>query len=258
MFCFVALIVFAVLGIFSAKYRDYAKEAFSCVFRRATLRPCNTDLNVRIKNKMVSKLMRLPKTAKFVHKNYEAIEWIFTITLIVSLAFSVQAGYNLYVHGTCTPDNPDACMFSVDDTCVDEYPGDIVVQDQISSFSEVDTDICTVDGKPIIRMYSIVSCSHCNWVGQTFDKVVKEYVDSGDIVAYHWQLDMQDDILTSEAENAVPEEEKDVFLKYSPQGGVPLFVFGCKYYRIGNAYEGQGDLMAEENEFRAVIEKLIE
>ena len=56
MICFVALAVFAVMGLFSAKYRPYAKEAFDCVFRRLTLRKCESGLDKRIKSKLTGKI----------------------------------------------------------------------------------------------------------------------------------------------------------------------------------------------------------
>ncbi len=42
MICIFAFFVFAFLAIFSVTYRPLAKEAFECVFRRITLRPCET------------------------------------------------------------------------------------------------------------------------------------------------------------------------------------------------------------------------
>ena len=49
MICFVALIVFGILGIFSAKYREIAREAFSCVFLKMTLRKCDSRLDERLR-----------------------------------------------------------------------------------------------------------------------------------------------------------------------------------------------------------------
>ena len=46
------------------------------------------------------------------------------------------------------------------------------------------------------------------------------------------------------------------FDKYNPQGGVPTFVFGCKYIRVGNGYESTQDLEAEKKEFVSLIEEL--
>jgi len=114
-----------------------------------------------------------------------------------------------------------------------------------------------VDGKPVIRLYSTTWCSHCQWIKKTFDETVKPYVMEGKIIAYHWQLDSGDNSLTSEVESKVPDAEVDIFYRFSPRGSVPAFVFGNKYYRIGNGYEVQNDLQAEKKEFKQVIEELI-
>jgi hypothetical protein len=81
-------------------------------------------------------------------------------------------------------------------------------------------------------------------------------VDKGEIIAYHWELDIDDDTLRTE-KIPVPESEKKIFRKFNPRGGVPTFIFGSKYYRIGNGYEREKDLEAEKAEFRAVIEALL-
>lgn len=127
----------------------------------------------------------------------------------------------------------------------------------ISTFSVTNNSVETADGKPVIRLFSTTWCPHCNWIGSTYDKVVSEYVSQGKIVAYHWQLDTGDNTLTPEKETAVPASELAVYQKFNPEGSIPTFVFGGKYYRIGNGYERQQDLTAEEQEFRAVIDELI-
>ena len=63
--------------------------------------------------------------------------------------------------------------------------------------------------------------------------------------------------MTDDNEKSLPRAEFDVYKKYNSQGTVPTFVFGCKYVRIGNGYEGQNDLEKEAKEFRKVIDKLI-
>ncbi|MCX6767226.1 MAG: hypothetical protein NTY90_00640 [Candidatus Micrarchaeota archaeon] len=111
--CLVALVVFAVLAVFSARYRPLALEAFECVARRMTLRPCETGLDQRIKAKVLSKILaKSPGTARFINKNFEVISWVFTIIFFVSLAYSLLAVYNLYVFGTCTPESPGACVIT--------------------------------------------------------------------------------------------------------------------------------------------------
>ncbi|MCJ7817145.1 MAG: hypothetical protein MUP55_04780 [Candidatus Aenigmarchaeota archaeon] len=127
----------------------------------------------------------------------------------------------------------------------------------IKTFKCIEGPVETIDGKPIIRLFSTTWCPHCVWIKDTYDRVAKEYVDAGKIVAYHWEMDTGDNILTTEIETSVPDSEQAVFQKFNPNNTIPTFVFGGKYYRIGNGYEQQQNLTAEENEFRAVIEELI-
>ncbi len=119
--------------------------------------------------------------------------------------------------------------------------------------------ICTEDGKPIVRLFTTTGCPHCNWIKDTFDSTVKEYVDEGKIVAHHWEVITGDDTLTEEVESEVPESELEIYSTFSSRPpSVPTFVFGCKYYRIGNAHEREGDLEAEAQDFREVIDALLE
>jgi thiol-disulfide isomerase/thioredoxin len=128
---------------------------------------------------------------------------------------------------------------------------------ETQTFKDSGAQICAVDGKPIIRMYSTTWCPHCNWIGETYNKVVNDYVDKNLIIAYHWQVDVLDNTLTDVNEGAIPENEYAEFLRVSPKGSIPAYSFGCTYTRLGNGYEAQKDLVAEEKEFRAVIDKLI-
>jgi parvulin-like peptidyl-prolyl isomerase len=129
---------------------------------------------------------------------------------------------------------------------------------EIETFSMTNNEICRdATGKPIIRMYSTTSCPHCQWAGPTFDKVAKEYIADGKIVAYHWDLQAKDDLLTPQIEGVVLPTEMDVYTQFNSKGTIPTFIFGCKYYRIGTGYEQENGLPKEEAEFRAVIDSLI-
>ena len=105
------MIVFAILGIFSAKYRSLAKEAFRCTFNTITFRPCETNLDQRIRSRVTTKLMKTsPKIAKFTYKNFKILSWIFVILFFSSMIYSGYSIYNLVVHGSC---NPGAtCIFN--------------------------------------------------------------------------------------------------------------------------------------------------
>lgn len=110
MICLVALVVFGVLGVFSARYRGIAKEAFNCVFRRVTLRPCSTGFDKRLKSQITARLMRFPRAARFVYRRFEILSWILTISMMLSLAYSAIAVYNLATTGSCDP-HGGACIF---------------------------------------------------------------------------------------------------------------------------------------------------
>lgn len=100
--CVIALIVFAVLGIFSATHRLLALEAFDCVFRKITLRKCHSKLDIRIKSHITGKLMKTsPTLARVVYKYFEVLSWIFTITFILSIVYVAIGGYNYYLYGNC-------------------------------------------------------------------------------------------------------------------------------------------------------------
>ena len=101
-------------------------------------------------------------------------------------------------------------------------------------------------------MFSGAKNSASKWISQTFDDITKEYQD--DIIAYNWQLDTGDNTLTAVEETGIPKSEVEIYKKHNSKNTVPTYVFGCKYTRIGNAYES---LEEEEAEFKRVIEKLI-
>lgn len=111
--CVIALVVFGVLGLFSARYRALSAEAFDCVFRKVTFRPCTTNLDQRIRAKIVAKIFtRSPKVAGIVRRYFEPLSVAFVILTMVSGVLAAQAGYNIWKYGTCTPSDPGACVFA--------------------------------------------------------------------------------------------------------------------------------------------------
>ena len=108
MICVIALIVFGVLAIFSATHRPLAKEAFDCVFRKITFRKCHTDLDRRIKGDIVGRAMkRSPWFARFLHKWFAVISWIFLIIFILSIVQSGISVYNWVAYDNCNGPNSD-------------------------------------------------------------------------------------------------------------------------------------------------------
>ncbi|MFA6526405.1 MAG: hypothetical protein WCT26_03280 [Candidatus Buchananbacteria bacterium] len=133
-----------------------------------------------------------------------------------------------------------------------------VVNLAINTFElKKDAEICMDNGKPIVYLFSTASCPHCIWIKETFDRMTKEYVASGKIKAYHYDVETGDDLLTAAVESEVPEAASLAYAEFSPEGYIPAFVFGCKYFRIGNGYESEDSLAKEEAEFKAVIEDLL-
>ena len=111
--CIIALIVLAFMALFSAKYRVWFREALSCVTRRFVLKSCNTGFDSKVKSVVTAKLLKKNvKMARFTHKYFEAISWIFMIIFVVSLVFTAYGLYNIAVYGSCDPQNPDMCVLT--------------------------------------------------------------------------------------------------------------------------------------------------
>ncbi|MFH1056630.1 MAG: thioredoxin domain-containing protein [Candidatus Micrarchaeota archaeon] len=109
--CIVALVVFGILGIFSAKHRVLAKEAFQCVFRMVTLRPCESSFDERLKAQILSKTISFsPSLARGVNRHFQLLSWFFTILFFASLAYSALGVYNYWAYGNCNgPDSTGFC-----------------------------------------------------------------------------------------------------------------------------------------------------
>ena len=138
-----------------------------------------------------------------------------------------------------------------------DFDIDNIEPSSITTFTDTGNEVCTTNGKPIIRLYSTTWCPHCKWVNDTYNAVMNKYIDEGKIIAHHWEIDIGDDVLTPEIENSVPASETAIFAQFNSKGSIPTYVMGCKYVRIGNGFETQDDKAGEAAEFMAVIEALI-
>jgi hypothetical protein len=119
----------------------------------------------------------------------------------------------------------------------------------LKSFEITGDDICD-EGKPVIRLYTTSWCEICNESSEVFENSVKELAGKGKIKAYHWSLDTGDDLLTVKKEAGVPQEEVEIFKKYSPSSSVPTVVLGCKYKRVGKFG------IPEQDEFVTILKTL--
>lgn len=113
MICIIAFIVFSITGLFSASHRNLAKEAFDCVFRRVTLRPCNTGFDQKMKGLILGKLMnRSLFLTKIVNRYFEVFSWSLVIITLVSFVLVVQSLYFFYMYGSCNGLNQTGfCVF---------------------------------------------------------------------------------------------------------------------------------------------------
>ncbi|HNV01197.1 MAG TPA: hypothetical protein PKK60_02095 [archaeon] len=118
MICFIALFIFAILGLFSVKYRNYFFEALDCVLRKATLRKCTTSFDKKMKMKVSSRLSKLNKSlGSFVFKYFDVLSWILTISMILSLIWTAYVAfmglYNYFTYGNCDGPNSSAvCVYN--------------------------------------------------------------------------------------------------------------------------------------------------
>ena len=107
------MIVFGILGIFSAKYRVIAKEAFNCVFKKITFRKCDTGLDIRLKSEITGKLLKFNhRLGKIVYKYFEVFSWIFLILTLATIFFLVKGVYFYALYGNCNgPNSNQFCIF---------------------------------------------------------------------------------------------------------------------------------------------------
>lgn len=128
----------------------------------------------------------------------------------------------------------------------------VKITTKIETFTKTEDTICKENDKVIVRLFSTSKNSASRWISKTFDETMNEYKDS--VIAYHWELDTGDNLLTDVKEEGILKDEVDIFKRYNSNSTVPTYIFGCKYVRIGNAYK---TLDEEEAEFKRVIELLI-
>lgn len=169
--CVVAMIVFGILGIFSAKYRAWAKEAFNCTFKTIQLKPCDSKLDQRIKSTLTAKLMNYsPWLAKFTFKNFTVLSWIFTILFFASTAYSAYSVYNLIVYKTCSPGS--YCIFN-------------------PNANATGTNVCSITGSPyqgsdnakvVMVEFTDFECPYCgDFARDTMPQLKANYIDTGKV-----------------------------------------------------------------------------
>lgn len=121
MFCIAAFIVLAIISIFSASHRKLAKKAWDCTLHRITFRPCDTSFKEETKSKLLSHVAnKNPKMVKAADFGIEVASFILVILTIWSLLTALNAGLNLFVWGTCNPEQASSCSLGAETCSIDK------------------------------------------------------------------------------------------------------------------------------------------
>jgi len=123
--CLLALPIFAILSIFSLKYRQLTKDAWNCLLKTATFRKCESGLDDRIKSSITGSILGIsPRLAKFFYKNYKIISWLILFLFIWSIYVSGYGIYNYIVYGNCNGAQSAAfCAIKASETLWDKLIG---------------------------------------------------------------------------------------------------------------------------------------
>ncbi|MFN7990984.1 MAG: thioredoxin domain-containing protein [Candidatus Micrarchaeia archaeon] len=172
--CIIAFIVFAVMSIFSAKYRPLARKGFECVFRTVTMRPCDTGLDEQIKADLVSGLMKLsPGAARILNRHFTLFSWIFVLLTIGSMAYAVFGLYNFYAYGNC--EGPGATSACILNDITGDYgrfsePADLVPPVALDGITAGDPNASVR-----IIEFGCFTCPYTKKAETTMQEVLKEY-----------------------------------------------------------------------------------
>jgi glutaredoxin len=196
--CILAFFVFAVMSIFSAKYRPMAKEAFGCVFKTIMLKPCDTGLDDRIKADVVSKLLKVsPMAAKFTNRHFTFLSWVFVILTLASFAYSAYGMYNFYFYGNCDgPQSVEACILNdiTGDYGRFSEPTELVPPTNFEGITRGDPNSSTV----IVEF----GCFTCPYTGQA-EHTVNELLEKHDVYYVFKPFPLPNHAYSFEAAHAV-------------------------------------------------------
>ena len=226
MICIIALVVFGILGIFSATHRQVFFEACDCVFRRVTLRKCKTGLDKRLKGQVTGSIMRFsPKTAGFVFKYFEVFSWLFLILMVVSIYYTADGTYNYIIYGNCNgPGSTEFCIFD---------PFAQSAEEQVSTCHENigdAKDSVLIPPKDLTGMkrfgnpdsgvtfihFGCYTCEFTKKAQTDVTKILEEFLDQINYVYIDYPLPTHElSFEASMAANCIYNQSKEAYLKYS-------------------------------------------
>src|SRR3989344_4763612 len=177
--CLVALPIFSILAIFSARYRKLTLEALDCIFRTATFRKCRSGLEDRLKSSITGKLMKFSsKTAGFFFRHFKIIAWIFLIMFLWS-AYASYAGISNYAkYGNCNgPDETGFCLFdpSGDNSKTSELDIGAPLNLVMPSLDEKDPIIGNKDAELTMIEFGCYACPYTKKAEPILKEVLEHY-----------------------------------------------------------------------------------
>jgi hypothetical protein len=218
------MIIFGILGIFSATHRKIALEAFDCVFRRVTLRKCESGLDKRLKSQITGKLMRKnPSVARFTFRHFELISWFFTILFIVSLISTGIGGYNYYLYGNCNGPNEDGfCIFDplgsnskFSETQTEASCSDEPQTQESLSLSNVNLELFPKISRNAENDVVFIGCYACPYTRESYP-TIKKLLDREDVNFVFAELPVKEGTYyISNILNCINEVDKKKFVEFN-------------------------------------------
>lgn len=177
--CLIALPVFAVLSIFSIKYKKLTADALECLFKTIQLRKCESGLDDRIKADLTGKVLTLsPRTAHFFYLHYKIISWVIVIIFIWSMFTSVIGIYNYIQYGNCNgPASIEFCIFDPTGQNTGVTDAEIDTHKKLTSpgVEENRTNIGNPDAELTIIEFGCYSCPFTKKAQPIIEEVLAYY-----------------------------------------------------------------------------------
>ena len=177
--CLVALPIFALLSIFSVRYRRLTLEAVDCLLRTVTLRKCRSGLDERIRASISGKLLKIwPGAARFTYRYYKALSWIIFILFTWSLVVSAAGIVNYVKYGNFNgPASTGFCLFDPtgSQSAICEADIDIPQQTVTPAPGEGGLLIGAPDAQLTIIEFGCYTCPHTRQAQSTIEQVLEQY-----------------------------------------------------------------------------------
>jgi protein-disulfide isomerase len=239
MICVAALIVFSILALFSAKYRPLAKEAFSCVFLKMRLRPCNSGLDNRVRMAVTMPFVKkTPRVAKFIHKYFSVFSAIFVLLTVASFAYMLWGGYNYALYGNCNgPGSTGFCVFDPNGPGVSETGECSALEHAPEALIKPSTDNLTSmkvfneDANFTVIFFGCYSCKYTREASDALLQTIEKRTDVRFVLIDFPLPTHANSTLAANAANCVYDDNKEAYISYAKElytanltRGVPSYV----------------------------------